>query len=588
MPTDEPFTPPRKKIKILWWLGGIFVLLALLFVLQLFGPNPPIAVSPQTTYITEPLGPDGLPDYEQYFLNVSRDGVTPENNAMMLLWPVLFPADVQPEHFAAMTMELGLGEIPSADNALERLYSDLNRERIATLLKERARLKADGNAVLSGYSQEPVWIDAKSPLVEDVLDQSMGRPWSKDDLPPLAEWVQKNKRSLDLIVEASKRPRYYAPSPSMIDNKRNLLIEMLLPLSQSVRDTGRVLSARAMWHLGEGRPAEAWQDLFAVHRLSRLFTQGNTLVEQLIALGTSGSACDATATLLGNGKLTVEEARMVQRDLAALPNFSVMARSLNVTERAAALNAFIRVGDAGGGEMFAILSGGSADDFGNNAFNIVSVDWNLVLRETNRWYDRLVAAAKLQDYSARRIALQQIDADIELLVAESRMPSNWLAGVISRQQRSKLVSSIMLGLFLPAVNAATASEDRANATLELTRFAAALAVYRAEHGAYPDKLDDLVPNVLDALPIDLYNAKPFVYKRDGDGYLLYSLGENGTDDGGSNQQLRLLKGGPIDELNEVEAPSTDSSIPNGADDMSIRVPRPAFKLPDLSPPPGEP
>src|SRR5687768_16815554 len=72
MAPNSQFTPPRKKIKILWWLGGVFVLLVLLFVLQLFGPNPPIVVSPQTTYITEPLGLDGLPDYEQYFLNVSR------------------------------------------------------------------------------------------------------------------------------------------------------------------------------------------------------------------------------------------------------------------------------------------------------------------------------------------------------------------------------------------------------------------------------------------------------------------------------------------------------------------------------------
>jgi hypothetical protein len=37
-------------------------------------------------------------------------------------------------------------------------------------------------------------------------------------------------------------------------------------------------------------------------------------------------------------------------------------------------------------------------------------------------------------------------------------------------------------------------------------------------------LEELVPSVLAALPVDLYNAKPFVYKRDGDGYLLYSLG----------------------------------------------------------------
>ena len=316
-----------------------------------------------------------------------------------------------------------------------------------------------------------------------------------------------------------------------------MLIEMLLPNVQALRDAGRALSIRAMWHLGENRLDAAWQDVLALHRLSRLLSQGYTLVEQLVAIAINGIACDATVRLLDHRELTPEQARLVQRDLAALPPFANVARSLDQMERAGALNAFMRVGTGGGGEMFSAISGVQDNDFGNNVFNVVSVDWNLVLRETNRWYDRLAAAANLPDHAARMAALQQIEADMQQLVAEVRTPTTWLAGVISRQQRSQLVSSIMLGLFLPAVNAAVAAEDRANGTLELTRLAAALAVYRAEHGAYPDKLDDLVPSVLESLPVDLYNSKPFVYKRDGDGYLLYSLGGNGSDDGGQQQAV---------------------------------------------------
>ena len=123
----------------------------------------------------------------------------------------------------------------------------------------------------------------------------------------------------------------------------------------------------------------------------------------------------------------------------------------------------MRVGTGGGDDMFSAISGVQDNDFGNNVFNVVSVDWNLVLRETNRWYDRLAAAANLPDHADRMAALQQIEADMQQLVAEVRTPTTWLAGVISRQQRSMLVSSIMLGLFLPAVNAAVAAEDRAMA-----------------------------------------------------------------------------------------------------------------------------
>ena len=95
------------------------------------------------------------------------------------------------------------------------------------------------------------------------------------------------------------------------------------------------------------------------------------------------------------------------------------------------------------------------------------------------------------------------------------------------------------------------------------------------------------PSGVEALPVDLFNARPFVYQRDGGGYLLYSVGGNGTDVNGSNEQLHILKGIPVDELVDTRAQSPATFIPNGADDISIRVPRPAFKLPELSPPPGE-
>ncbi len=136
----------------------------------------------------------------------------------------------------------------------------------------------------------------------------------------------------------------------------------------------------------------------------------------------------------------------------------------------------------------------------------------------------------------------------------------------------------MIELFLPALNAALTAQDRQNTNLDLTRLAAALAVYRAEHGNYPEKLADLAPTILDQLPVDLFNAKPFIYKRIVDGYLLYSAGENGADDGGSNDQRNIFEGQPFDDLQNLNS-SQPPQIPSGADDLSIRVPRSPIRLP---------
>ena len=283
-------------------------------------------------------------------------------------------------------------------------------------------------------------------------------------------------------------------------------------------------------------------------------------------------------------QLPLEQATIVQRDLVALPNFAMMARSLDKMERLAALDAFMHVGGGRGGEAFAAVTGGASDDFADNAFNAVSIDWNFVLRQTNRWYDRLAEAARLPDRAARETALQQIEADIQQLAADTRQPGNWAAAVVSRRERSQVVAGIMLSLFLPAVTAATNAEDRGNANLELTRTVAALAIHRANSGSYPETLQELVPATIDQLPLDPYTGGAFVYKRTAGGYLLYCVGENGTDDGGSSERDRTLNGQPTDDFDELKADSMSSQIPAGADDVSIRVPRRAFELPKMPAP----
>jgi hypothetical protein len=81
------------------------------------------------------------------------------------------------------------------------------------------------------------------------------------------------------------------------------------------------------------------------------------------------------------------------------------------------------------------------------------------------------------------------------------------------------------------------------------------------------------------LPVDLLHAKPFMYRRTENGFLLYSVGANGTDDGGSNEQMRILEGRSLDNVDENEAAAIDEKIPANADDYAIRLPVPLFKLP---------
>jgi len=565
MSTDAPQSPRPTKVKYLRWLALAASLFVAWFCWQLFGPNPPIIISKDTTYITAPLLPNGLPDYEKYVLDKYREGVTPENNAAVLLLQALGPGDLEPSEFPAVCSEIGLAPVPPAADAMEPLDEADNRQRISNWLGDFGQTDSDRDRA------------------DEVIREAVDHPWSSDTVPPLAAWIHRNERSLDLIVRASERPRYYLPSPTLLNGTTEILIAMLLPNVQSMRDAARALLVRAMWHLGENRPVDAWRDLRASHRLARLMAQGPTLVEQFVAIGTDEMQVDGTVALLDDHCLTADEARQILSDLAARSNSSSVATSLDQFERWSFLDVILLTKKDGAGGLLEIHDV-KPHNLAVKLLNRVSIDWNLVLREGNQWYDRMSAAARISDGSARRKALDQFDSNIGQPAQQLRQPGQWIAGAMSRQKRSELVATSLAAWFISDNSAAIKFEDRANTHLELLRLAATLAVYRAEHGQYPDKLEDLVPTILPQLPVDLYHAKPFVYKRDAEGYLLYSTGENGIDDGGSNEQYRngILAGRELDWNDDPTAEKLRKQIPAGADDLSIRVPRPAFKLPSPS------
>jgi len=68
----------------------------------------------------------------------------------------------------------------------------------------------------------------------------------------------------------------------------------------------------------------------------------------------------------------------------------------------------------------------------------------------------------------------------------------------------------------------------------LSKLGLALAAFRAEHGRFPARLDDLRPQYFTTVPGDLYSGDSLRYRVEPDGYLLYSVGANGRDDGGAN------------------------------------------------------
>jgi hypothetical protein len=558
---------PSKRRKWLWGAAIMLTGIIVAFLYQLFGPNPRIVVSEDTTVITSPLGDDGLPDYQAYWRELGREGVTHENNGAVLFWQAVWPGDLKSQDRRLVSEALGFENEPDASESLQPSYSMVVRNAIMLWRAGMERQEPDDDDATPITSQQHPNFSAWNQHAEEVFDFGMNHPWSSETIPPLADWIANNEKPFDLLQEAALRSKWWSPSPSLLTDQYAGGIAIALPHIQSARDVARAFCVRSMWHAGEGRYQDAWADLMVNYRLARFVGEGHSLIGQLVAIAIDGITLDKTVTLLQHGELDAGFARQVLDDLMAMKGPSDMVRSLDKGERIMFADMVLTMARDGG----QLTNFNYGTPLGIGYFEDLSIDWNVTLREGNRWHDKLVAAASLPTRKKRVKALADFDDELSRTASSTRSPFRFAASFMNTQVRSSLVSDTVLGLMLSAVSAATNAEDRANAQLDLTRVAAALAVFRAEQGEYPEKLEQLMPAVVAKVPTDLYSEKPFIYKRMPDGgYLLYSVFENGKDDGGSDLHGEIVKGEWVEEAGDA----------NLDGDLVIRVPLPKFELPE--------
>ncbi|MEO5804092.1 MAG: hypothetical protein ABIR24_11245 [Verrucomicrobiota bacterium] len=89
-------------------------------------------------------------------------------------------------------------------------------------------------------------------------------------------------------------------------------------------------------------------------------------------------------------------------------------------------------------------------------------------------------------------------------------------------------------LFLPALGSIPPKFAYAESVTDMARIACALESYRLAHESFPETLAALTPKFLEKIPHDIINGQSLNYRLTTNGqFILYSVGWNGTDDGGS-------------------------------------------------------
>lgn len=501
-------------------------------------PRVLVTISKQTTYITEPLRKDGFVDYLAALNQRCREGITQENNATIPLLKAIGLGKIAPKHRDEYCRMLGIKLLPEKGD----YYVDL--EEYVHALKAKEKPVAELG-------------EKDHDAISEQLTKAMKRPWSKKEFPVLAGWLAANERPMVLLVAASKCPRSYDP----LISEDGQLIGMLLPTVTLYREAVRVLTTRAMFRVDEGKIDEAWEDLLACHRLARLAGQGPTLVESLVAVAVDSMACAADQGLLQHVRITAAQAAKMRDDLGKLPPMPKIVDKIVAGERLVFLDCVGTVCRKGISSIASLLDGPKSDrGMVKSMLDVMlaaSVDWDQVLRMGNSWYDRMADACRKPTRADRRVAMGKIESEIFKLAKKSVDLKSLGASALGRprEEISRRMGELLLGLFLPPLSRVADAEDSAAMRSELNRLAFALAAYRADHGSYPAKLAHLKPKYLTEVPKDIFIDAALHYTRQGDGYLLYSVGRNEKDDGGKGLDDCKAGDGGWDDL-AVRMPAT--------------------------------
>jgi hypothetical protein len=186
------------------------------------------------------------------------------------------------------------------------------------------------------------------------------------------------------------------------------------------------------------------------------------------------------------------------------------------------------------------------------------VDWDPALRIANLWYDRMAATMRGKNLVVRKKQLDELEIELKELKADRIADGDPIKAALApgktARDRGKVAGEALVVLLVPAVRKVQSAADRAEQVQQNLSLAFALAACQRDKGTYPAKLDALAPAYLAKIPHDLFSGKAMIYRPAEKGYLLYSVGVNGVDDGGR---------------------SSDDDPPG--DDLVVRMPHPALR-----------
>ena len=397
------------------------------------------------------------------------------------------------------------------------------------------------------YRKASALLPTTSGLNTEEYDKALDQGWSAAS-EDVRKWVTGNRAAVELWLKGTAAP------DALFCQPRDQRIDTWLDAPQSLRRFARLAKLEGSRLEAEAQPEAAWNMYRAVYRSSRHCGRHGSIIERLIGKAIHGMAIDSINTWSANQDVDVSMLKRARQQIsadyrltspasAALRSGYFELMNLHDDPRLASIIADDLAGVAEAPSAIALF-----------VFNE---------REVGRRVTKHVFANWLAQVDKPRHArtaaylghLQLFELD-PLLKVPSLTPSE------TDECFNRAILARMLMPALVQLDDFIGHEQARQACLTVILAAQA---YQRDHGGFPEKLEDLRDNYLDELPADPFGAagETIHYRRDGERAVVWSIFENGLDDGGDVQRP---SGGaePGDMGYEFAAPKTTMARPSAA------------------------
>lgn len=336
----------------------------------------------------------------------------------------------------------------------------------------------------------------------------LGEPLPPEQLAAASLWVSLNRECLTDLHEAAAMPGCRFP----LDFSGG--IEMLLPHLAPMRNGARLLALENLLAIEQGETEQALASLHTGLKLQQALRTEPLLISQLVRIACVHLAVASMERTCSRLELSPEQIAELRARIERTE-----ADLADALERAFA------------GEL---PNGVDAFDLGPAYWSYLSSLGHTTAPPTGApgVAYKLTGLADLDE-------LEYLDRIAPLFEAGELPIEEAIARARDVEHEFKTISEgrFLTRTLLPGLPRAMTEAAVTHAVLRAARTALAVERYRLKNGELPEDLETLAPEFLDSVPLDPFDGQPLKYRRLDPGFVIYSVGRDGRDNGGKLERI---------------------------------------------------